>query len=57
MHAFVWIFDALRINDETEYKSFVERTISAALPDPESEPRLLELVKLYQIHNIRLRSC
>ena len=29
VHAFVWIFDALRISDETEYKSFVERTISA----------------------------
>ena len=50
MHAFVWILDAPRISDETEYKSFVERTISAALPDPESEPGLFELVKLYQIH-------
>ena len=38
MHAFVWILDALRISDETEYISFVERTISAALPDPEIEP-------------------
>ena len=57
MHAFASILDTPRINDETEYKSFVERTISAALPGPESEPRLLELVKLYQIHNIRLKSC
>ena len=29
VHAFFWILDALRIGDETEYKSFV---------DPESEP-------------------
>ena len=56
MHAFVWILDAPRISDETEYKSFVERTISAVLPDPESEPGQSELVKLYQIH-CQSRTC
>ena len=56
MHAFVWILDALRISDETEYKSFVERTISIVLPDPESEPGIFELVKLYQIHS-HSRTC
>ena len=56
MHAFVWILDAPRISDETKYNSFVERTISAVLPDPESEPGLFELVKLYQIHSYS-RTC
>ena len=46
-HAFAMILDAPRISDETEYKCFVERTISAVLPDPESEPGLFEPVKLY----------
>ena len=54
--AFVWILDALRISDETEYKSFVERTISAVLPDPESEPGLFKLAKLYQIDS-HSRTC
>ena len=48
VHAFVWILDAPKISDEIEYKSFAERTISALLPDHESEPELFELVKLYQ---------
>ena len=52
MHAFVWILNAAKIRDETEHKSFVERIISILLPDPESEPELFELVKLYQIHSI-----
>ena len=56
MHAFVWILDAPRISDETEYKSFVERNISAVLPDLESESGLFELVKLYQIHS-HSRTC
>ena len=56
VHAFIWILDAPKISDETEYKSFVERTISALLPDPESEPELSELVKLYQIHS-HSRTC
>ena len=56
MCAFVWILDALRIIDETEYKSFVERTISAMLPDPESEPGLFQLAKLYQIDS-HSRTC
>ena len=46
-HAFAMILDAPRISDEIEYKCFVERTISAVLPDPESEPSLFEPVKLY----------
>ena len=33
VHAFVWFLDAPRISDETEFKSFVDRTISAVLPD------------------------
>ena len=56
VHAFIWILDAPKISDETEYKSFVERTISALLPDPESEPELFELLKLYQIHS-HSRTC
>ena len=56
VHAFVWILDAPRISDETEYMSFVERTISTVLPDSESEPGIFELVKLYQIH-FHSRTC
>ena len=56
VHDFVSILDAPRISDETEYKSFVKRTISAVLPDPESEPGLFELAKLYQIHS-HSRAC
>ena len=56
VHAFFWILDAPRMSDGTEYKSFAERTISAVLPDPESEAGLFELVKLYQIHS-HSRTC
>ena len=56
VHAFVWILDAPQISDGNEYKSFVERTISALLPDPESQPELFELVKFYQIHS-HSRTC
>ena len=54
--AFVWILDAPRISHETEYKSFVGRTTSVVLPDPKSEPELLEPVKLYQVH-FHSRTC
>lgn len=40
VHASVWILDATRISDEMEYKSFVERTMSAVLPGPKSVPEL-----------------
>ena len=56
VHAFVSILDAPRISDETEYKSFVKRAISAVLPDPESERGLFEVAKLYQIHS-HSRAC
>ena len=49
VYTFVWIIDAPRISDETEYKSFVEWNISAVLLDPESGSVLFELVKLCQI--------
>ena len=39
-----------------QYKSFVEMTISAGLPDPRSEPEPFELVELYQIHS-HSRAC
>ena len=53
MNAFVLNLDATTISDETEHKSFVQWTVSAVLPDPESEPGLSELVKLYKIHCIQ----
>ena len=53
VHAFVWILDAPRISDEIEYKSFVERTISAVLPDPESELGLFELVNCTKFATIQ----
>ena len=56
VHAFVWILDTPKISDKTEYKSFFERTISALMPDPESEPELFKLVKLYQIYSY-FRTC
>ena len=56
VHAFVWILDAPRISDEIEYKSFVEKTISAVLPDPESELGLFELVNCTKFATIQGRA-
>ena len=56
VHAFVWILDSPKISDETKYKYFLGETISALLPDPECEPELFELVKLYKIHS-HSRTC
>ena len=51
VHAFAWILDALKISDKTEYKSFVERTISTLLADPERESELFELIKYKKLNS------
>ena len=52
VHAFIWILNAPKIGNETEYIAFTEKkSISAHLPDPVEQPELFELVKLYQIHS------
>lgn len=51
VHAFAWILDALKISDKTEYKSFVERTVSTLLPDPGRESELFELIKYIKLNS------
>ena len=52
VHAFIWILNAPKIGNETEYIAFTEKkSISAHLLDPVEQPELFELVKLYQIHS------
>ena len=51
VHAFAWILDVLKISDKTEYKSFVERTISTLLADPERESELFELIKYKKLNS------
>lgn len=47
---FIWIFNVPNIEDEEEFIDFIERTINAKLPDYETKPGILKLVKSYQIH-------
>ena len=56
VHAFIWILNAPKIGNETEYLAFIEKSISANLPHPVEQPELFELVKSYQIHS-HSRSC
>ena len=50
IHAFVWMVDAPIIERENEYIDFLERSVSALLPDSCIEPKLFDLVKPYQEH-------
>ena len=53
---FIWIFNVPNIKDEEEFIDFMERTINAKLPDYETKPGILKLVKSYQIH-CHYRTC
>ena len=56
VHAFIWILDAPKIENEFAYLAFVENSISASLPDPQNEPEMFVLVKTFQIHS-HSRTC
>ena len=58
IHSFIWIQKAHKLTPETEkeYIKFVEKLMSAKLPDPVREPELYEHVKAYQIHT-HSRTC
>ena len=56
VHAFIWILDAPKIEDETAYRDFDENSISASLPDPQNQPELFTLVKTFHIHS-HSRNC
>ena len=46
-HAFIWIFSAPNIENEAAYAEFIEKKISAQLPDQLNDSELFELVKTY----------
>ena len=50
IHSFIWILNPPNIEDEDVYISFIEKTINAQMPDPQSDSELSELVKTYQVH-------
>ena len=58
IHSFLWIKDAPKLNfeNEQEYIDFIEKTVSAKLPDPTEQPELYNFVKTYQIHG-HSRTC
>ena len=56
VHAFIWILNAPKVGNETEYIAFIEKSVSANLPDPVEQPELFELLKLYQSHS-HSRTC
>ena len=56
VHAFIWIFSAPNIQNETAYIEFIEKTINAQLPDHLKELKLCELFKTYQAH-VHSRTC
>ena len=49
VHSFIWTFNAPNIENEAAYIEFIEKTISAQLPDHLNDPELSELVKTYQV--------
>ena len=52
IHSFLWILNAPVLSKDTidHYKEWVESNISARIPDPSKNPKLFELVKMYQLH-------
>ena len=55
MSIHLYRFSMHQIN-ETAYVEFIEKTISAQLPDHLNDPELFELVKTYQVHT-HSRTC
>ena len=52
VHSFIWILNLPKLTKSNieEYTHWVDSIIHTELPDPCSEPDLLELAKNYQIH-------
>ena len=50
VHSFIWIFNAPKIQNETAYIEFIEKTINAQFPDHLKDPELFRLVKTCQVH-------
>ena len=46
VNSFIWVLNAPNIENEDAY---IEKTISAQLPDHLNDPKLFELVKTYQV--------
>ena len=44
VHSFIWIFNALNIENEAAYIDFIEKTINAQLSDHFNGPKLFELI-------------
>ena len=58
VHSFLWVYDAPHLNADNipQYINFVDQIIKAALPDPNLNPHLFDLVATYQIHS-HSKSC
>ena len=52
IHSFIWILNAPKLTKVNidDYRKWVDSVIRSDLPDPNNEPALFELVKIYQIH-------
>ena len=53
IHSFVWILNAPVLCKENinEYKTFIDATVKADMPDKDENPELFNLVKTYQVHS------
>ena len=51
IHSFIWILNALKLNDDTidEYIEFLDALIQTYLPEEAMYPELYSLVKTYQV--------
>ena len=47
VHSFIWILNALNIENETAYIEFIEETRNVQLPNHFKDPEFFELVKIY----------
>ena len=52
IHSFIWVENAPKLTEQNieEYTNWVDSTISAQLPDHETDAKLHDLVKTYQMH-------
>ena len=52
IHSFLWILNAPVLSKDKidHYKELVDSNISARVPDPSKNPKLFELLKMYQLH-------
>ena len=50
VHSFIWILHPPSIQDEAAYINFIEKTINDQLSDPQNDPEIFGLIKIYQVH-------